>query len=66
MSGTKTTLWIDLVMILFGIVTLLLLFMPNYYRDYRYAGYITSALFLVFLAVREYRRKRKDKHKKEK
>ena len=61
MSTPKREMWLDWAFIALGLVILLLLFMPEQYIEYRYAGYAGVAVFLVFLIWREYRRKKAKK-----
>ena len=61
MSNSKKHIWLDIVFILVGLITLLLLFMPEMYMEYRYVGYAGVGVFLVFLLIREYLRKKEKK-----
>ncbi len=61
MKNERNSLWLDVAFIVVGILTMVLLFMPKYYTEYRYAGYAGVGVFLIFLVWREVRRKRKAK-----
>ena len=54
----KRNFWSDLLFIAIGVITLVLLFMPEPYKEWRMAGYIGVGIFLAYLIIREVRRKR--------
>jgi membrane protein implicated in regulation of membrane protease activity len=56
----KNSLWLDMILIAVGVITLLLLFMPKYYTEYRVAGYVGVGVFLICLGWREMKRKKKE------
>ena len=60
MKNGKNTLWPDIAFTVVGIITLLLLFMPKYYTEYRVAGYVGVGVFLIFLVWREVKRRREN------
>jgi drug/metabolite transporter superfamily protein YnfA len=62
----KNSLWLDIAFIAVGIITMVLLFMPKDYTEYRYAGYAGAGIFVAFMVWREVRRKRREKKSGEK
>jgi membrane protein implicated in regulation of membrane protease activity len=63
MSNAKNGLWPDIVFIVVGVLTTVLLFMPKHYVEYRYAGYAGVGIFAIFMVWRELRRRREKKEK---
>lgn len=61
MKESKQGRALDLVFIGVGVLTTVLLFMPEYYTGYRTAGYVGVGVFLLFLGWREWRRRRDKK-----
>ena len=61
MKKEKNTLWLDIAFTVVGIITLLLLFMPKYYTEYRVAGYVGAGIFVGFLIWRELSRRQEKK-----
>ncbi len=60
MEKEKNSLWLDIAFIVVGILTMVLLFMPKYYTEYRVAGYVGVGMFLIFLVWREVKRRREN------
>lgn len=65
MGNSKKSIWIDIAFMLFGVITLLLLFMPVEFYGYRIAGYVGVLVFLIFMFIRERKRKREKKEQEQ-